>query len=125
MRLSIHAVPDELRPKMLDLLIRSIDLALQRTELRVDAVARLNGLTPPSGPAIRRDPPSWKGPSYVGQRYADCPIPYLLAVQDSLHEFARQAQDGQRWALFHQTADRCRLVRSWLRHKGHVFQERP
>lgn len=28
-------------------------------------------------PEIRRDPPKWKGPSYVGRTYSACPADYL------------------------------------------------
>lgn len=76
----------------------------------------------PSGAAgdfiVRKDPPRWEGPSYVGHRLSDCPPDYLetwASFRDwqASRDAARGTAEGDRKAA-HARKDAAR-ARGWAR----------
>ena len=63
-----------------------VDFRLHALEARVSKLEEAAGLKPASdkeldsqygNPEIKKDPPRWKGPSFVGRRYSECTPEYL------------------------------------------------
>lgn len=47
-------------------------------------------------PEIRKDPPRWKGPSYVGRTYSKCPSDYLRELAGFLQwKAGKNDEDGK------------------------------
>ena len=69
---------------------------------------------------IRKDPPRWKGESFAGKRYSQCPIEYLETMASFLDwkaakDSEKGTADGDKYANYaRKDAARCR---GWIARK--------
>jgi hypothetical protein len=97
--------------------------AYAKLAARVEALERLSGMfvsdkdldDPRFGdPVVKFDVRSWRGPSYVGKKFSQCPPDFLEALAESLQYSAEHPKEGkEKYAAFNRK-DAAR-ARSWSR----------
>lgn len=70
---------------------------------------------PYGNPEVRFDPKRWKGPSYVGQKFSDCPSDYLECFADFADWLAdKRRQEGDEKKAGYAARDASR-ARGWAK----------
>lgn len=84
---------------------------------------------------VRKDPKFWKGPSYEGKLYSECPADYMKALASSMTYRAAMSKDdpksqeknkaGKTWAEVN--AMEAKIARTWAAAKaaGHSIESDP
>ena len=78
-------------------------------------------------PVVRKDPPRWKGTSYVGTAYSACPADYLLSLAGFLDWCSNKeaATPGKEKYAAYSAKDAAR-ARGWAkRHPGNAVGASP
>lgn len=105
------------------LLAKLLHLALQVNNLeeRVFSLMRQHHLPPEKGTdlIVKRDPSGWRGSSFVGRRYSECPVGYLRDLVTAQHAFAKRSEGEGRYGLATRARGAARCAEAWARWQVH------